>query len=59
VSHAQGQVQPGALEAFGSWLRLSQGAALGPDGSSLPSHPLVRACCPCRRAHGTCAACGL
>jgi hypothetical protein len=36
------RTRPAVLEAFGGWLRLSEGAALGPDGSSLPSHPLVR-----------------
>eukprot|EP00200_Dunaliella_tertiolecta_P006984 CAMPEP_0202382050 /NCGR_PEP_ID=MMETSP1127-20130417/40683_1 /ASSEMBLY_ACC=CAM_ASM_000462 /TAXON_ID=3047 /ORGANISM="Dunaliella tertiolecta, Strain CCMP1320" /LENGTH=1111 /DNA_ID=CAMNT_0048981157 /DNA_START=70 /DNA_END=3405 /DNA_ORIENTATION=+ len=35
------RTRAGVLEAFGGWLRLSEGAALGPDGSRLPSHPLV------------------
>ncbi len=35
--------QPAVIEAFGAWLRLSEGLALGPDGTHLPSHPLVRA----------------
>lgn len=35
------RLRPAVLQAFGGWLALSEGAALGPDGSRLPSHPLV------------------
>uniref|UniRef100_A0A7S0WIF6 Importin N-terminal domain-containing protein n=1 Tax=Chlamydomonas leiostraca TaxID=1034604 RepID=A0A7S0WIF6_9CHLO len=37
------RLRPAVLQAFGGWLALSDGAALGPDGSQLPSHPLVQA----------------
>ncbi|KAJ9534902.1 hypothetical protein QJQ45_029539, partial [Haematococcus lacustris] len=40
---AAARLRPAVLSAFSSWLRLSEGAAMGPDGSALPSHPLVRA----------------
>jgi hypothetical protein len=35
------RMRPAVLEAFGGWLKLSEGAALGPDGLRLHSHPLV------------------